>query len=168
MRLPATPYPCDERLEARIGKSPYVRFDLNDDSVPHTFVRKTVVVRANDLKVRVIAGDEIIAEHPRSYDRGAQIEEVAHFERLAREKATARRHRGLDRLQRSVPKSAELLEILAQRKQPLGRAVSELLDLLDRDPDLWEVPSNRPDHGDAKQVLPPPASPEEPECEHDE
>lgn len=32
---PDTPFPAHERLEVEVGKTPYVRFDLNDYSVPH-------------------------------------------------------------------------------------------------------------------------------------
>ena len=33
--LPDASYPTDERVEVRIGKTPYARFDRNDYSVPH-------------------------------------------------------------------------------------------------------------------------------------
>ena len=33
LALPANPYPTDERLAVTVGKTPYVRFDLNDYSV---------------------------------------------------------------------------------------------------------------------------------------
>jgi hypothetical protein len=33
-----------ERVEVRVGKTPYVRFDLNDYSVPHTHVQRTLTV----------------------------------------------------------------------------------------------------------------------------
>jgi len=33
--LPANGYPTEERKQVSVGKTPYVRFDLNDYSVPH-------------------------------------------------------------------------------------------------------------------------------------
>lgn len=129
--LPETPYASQERVEASVGKSPYVRFDLNDYSVPHSFCRKTVVVLADESTVRILSGDEVIARHLRSYERGAQIEDPSHLETLQKEKAAARKHRGLDRLRHAVPRSAELLETLAERGQPLARAVTQLTELLD-------------------------------------
>jgi hypothetical protein len=36
-----------ERLAVKVGKTPYVRFDLNDYSVPHTHVRRTLTVLAD-------------------------------------------------------------------------------------------------------------------------
>ncbi len=44
--LPNNPYPCDEIETVSVGKTPYIRFDLNDYSVPHTHVRKSLVVHA--------------------------------------------------------------------------------------------------------------------------
>lgn len=35
LKLPDNPYFTDEREEVNVGKTPYVRFDLNDYSVPH-------------------------------------------------------------------------------------------------------------------------------------
>ena len=88
--LPDIPYPCEERCEVRVGKSPYVRFDRNDYSVPHTLVRKTLVVMASIDTVRILDGNQVVAKHRRSYDRGEQIEErglrrYLDYRRLGRE-----------------------------------------------------------------------------------
>ena len=40
MKLPDNAYPLLERVAVTAGKSPYVRFDLNDYSIPHTHVRR--------------------------------------------------------------------------------------------------------------------------------
>jgi hypothetical protein len=68
--LPENPYNTDERVEVDIGKTPYVRFDLNDYSVPHQHVRRTLVVIASLHTVRVLDGTLVVAEHARSWDRG--------------------------------------------------------------------------------------------------
>jgi hypothetical protein len=62
------------------GKTPYVRFDLNDYTVPHTHVRRTLSVLADDRRVRVFDGTQEIADHPRSYDSGVQIEDPAQIQ----------------------------------------------------------------------------------------
>lgn len=79
LALPDNPYPTAERIEVKIGKTPYARFDLNDYSVPHTAVRRTVTVSAKPDKVTIIDGGKIIAEHKRSYDREQQIEQEEHI-----------------------------------------------------------------------------------------
>jgi hypothetical protein len=53
-----------------IGKVPYVRFDGNDYSVPHTLARKTVTLVVGETTVRVLDATDEVARHTRSYDRG--------------------------------------------------------------------------------------------------
>ncbi len=129
--LPDAPHPTDERTHVRVGKQPYVRFDLNDYSVPHTRVRRTLTVVASLTTVRLFDGTECVATHPRSYDRGQTIEEPAHVEDLAQSKRESRRHRATDRLARAVPGTKRLLMQLAERGAPLGSATSALVRLLD-------------------------------------
>ena len=130
MPLPADPYPCHERVEVKVGKSPYVRFDKNDYSVPHTLVRRALVVLATLDTVRILDGNEVVASHPRSYDRGVQIEDPTHIEKLVAAKTAAGQHRRTDRLAHLVPVSSKLLEQMAERGLPLGRATKELMELL--------------------------------------
>jgi transposase len=129
--LPQNPHPTDESVEVRVGKTPYVRFDLNDYSIPHNLTRRTLLVLANEKTVRILSGSRVVATHERSYDRGRQIEDPAHIEALAKQKKQARQHRGLDRLQQSVPDSAELFKRLAERGCNLGSATIAMLRLLD-------------------------------------
>ena len=96
--LPANAFPTEERVEVKVGKTPYVRFDLNDYSVPHTHVLRLLTVMASPQEVRILDGATVIARHPRSYDRGAQIEDAAHLAELVARKRAARTHRGQDRL----------------------------------------------------------------------
>jgi phosphoglycolate phosphatase-like HAD superfamily hydrolase len=132
LALPNQPFPSEERIEAKVGKTPYLRFDLNDYSIPHTLTRRTLVVLADEKTVRILSGNEVVASHPRSFDRGAQVEDPTHLAKLEKEKRQARRHRGLDRLSQAVPKASELLAQLAQRGSNLGNATAMLLKLLDQ------------------------------------
>jgi transposase len=129
--LPDEPFPAHERLEVEIGKTPYARFDLNDYSVPHDRTQRTLTVVADIDIVRVVDGNEVVATHPRSWDRGQQLEVPEHLERLAAEKKRARQHRGLDRLAKSAPSSQAFLRSLAERGENLGSNTSRLLQLLD-------------------------------------
>ena len=129
--LPPTPFPTEERCEVSVGKSPYVRFDCNDYSVPHELARQTVVVMASIQTVRIMHRGAVVAEHDRCFDRRQQIENPAHVERLVKHKRQAREHRGMDRLAAAAPASRELLTRLAQRGANLGHATMRLLRLLD-------------------------------------
>lgn len=133
LALPSDPFPTDERVEVHVGKTPYVRFDLNDYSIPFDHVRRTLLVVASLKTVRVVAdADEVIAEHPRCWDKGMAIEEAAHIAALVEYKKQARQHRGLDRLHYAAPTSRELLIQLAERGGNIGGTTSGLLRLLDQ------------------------------------
>ncbi|MGH7836851.1 MAG: Mu transposase domain-containing protein, partial [Candidatus Binataceae bacterium] len=101
-------------------------------SIPHTFVQRMVTVRATPQRVRILEGAATIADHARSYDRGAQIEDQDHIETLVSHKRKAREHRGANRLTRAVPASSELLLRAAARGSALGAITTSLLRLLDR------------------------------------
>lgn len=129
--LPGDVFPTEERVEARVGKTPYVRFDGNDYSVPHTLTRRTLVVLASERGVRILAGTDVVAEHARVFGRGEQIEDPRHVAELVDAKRKARLHRGTDRLAHLAPPTKELLARVAERGLPLGPAVKALLALLD-------------------------------------
>jgi transposase len=129
--LPEHPFVTDERVEVHVGKTPYVRFDLNDYSVPHDHVRRTLTVVSSLDTVRIVEGPVVVAEHPRSWDRGQQVECPAHIAALVEYKARARKARGLDRLTKAAPSTEQLLAGAAERGANLGSIISRLLVLLD-------------------------------------
>ena len=130
--LPADHFPADDHLDVHVGRTPYVRFDLNDYSVPHALVRRTLSVHATPDTVRVLDADLVVASHPRSWSKGDQIETPEHIEALREFKRAARESRGLDRLHHSAPATRLLLRHLAERGHNLGAATRQLLHLLDR------------------------------------
>lgn len=129
--LPEHDYISDECIGVSVGKTPYIRFDLNDYSVPHDLVKRQLVVRATTRQVRILDGANLVAEHARSFDRGKQVEDRAHVQQLAEQKHHAHLHSSQDRLLRAVPNSRELLVVLAKRGANLGSAVAAMLRLLD-------------------------------------
>jgi len=129
--LPHDRFATDERLEVRVAKTPYVRFDLNDYSVPHDRVCRTLTVLASLETVRVFDRQQLVATHKRSFGRGDQIEQAEHVADLEQVKRNARRGRGLDRLRRAVPESQKLMLRLAERGKNLGSATAAFLTLLD-------------------------------------
>lgn len=131
LTLPAEPFPVHVRLEVEIGKTPYARFDLNDYSVPHDRTQRSLTVLADLETVRIVEGQDVVASHQRSWDRGEQLELPEHLQRLAAEKRRAREHRGFDRLAKAAPSSQAFLRCLADRGQNLGSNTHRLLQLLD-------------------------------------
>jgi len=132
LELPGDDPACDERREVAIGKTPYARFDRNDYSVPSTHVRCTLTVVASLQAVRIFDGIDLIAQHARSADRGAHIEDPAHIAELQDRKRRARNARGTDRLAAAVPSSSRMIALLAERGENIGSATGWMLRLLDQ------------------------------------
>jgi transposase len=132
LTLPANPFVVEERLVVQVSKTPYVRFDLNDYSVPHTHVRKSLTVLAGVTQVRILDAQAVVANHVRSYDKGQQIELAVHVKDLVERKAQARSQRGMDRLGQAAPASRELLNQAGARGENLGSITMTLLRLVDR------------------------------------
>jgi len=130
--LPDNAYPLLEQVTVNVGKTPYVRFDLNDYSIPHTHVRRQLTVLADPQEIRIVDGQQILARHPRSYDGRQQIECRDHIQALAEEKRAARHHRATDRLGQAAPASLTLLARAAERGHNLGAITATLMQLLAR------------------------------------
>ena len=129
--LPAHPFETNVLRVVVSGKTPYVRFDRNSYSIPHTYVRRPLTLLANPTTVRVLAGTEEIARHARSYDTGHVIEQEAHVAGLIAATRHANPSSARDRLRLAVPAITTLLERLATRGESLRYHVARLLALLD-------------------------------------
>jgi len=135
IELPDDDFPVEERVLVRVGKTPYVRFDRNDYSVPHTHVRRNLMVIATDDRVRVIDPDvqtEVLADHVRTFDRDQRVETPVHLQALIEQKRRAHQSRGFDRLFSVVPSSQTMMDHIAERGGNLGATTSGLLQMLDR------------------------------------
>ena len=132
LKLPDAGYALGQRLEVVVAKTPYVRFDLNDYTVPHTHARRTLWVLADEQRVRVFEGITELASHPRSFDRRQVIEDPAHLQALIEHKRGARAHRGCDAPAQVAPAATELLQMAAQRGYNLRGITAALLRLLDQ------------------------------------
>lgn len=133
LRRPEHDFPASTMRTVRSGKTPYVRFDLNDYSIPIDFVGKSLTLLADELDVRLIHGaDEVIAKHKRSWSRGERIEIAQHLDTLAAEKRRARENRGRDRLRSVCPSTDRFLSMIVSRGNPVRPHTAHLNRLLDR------------------------------------
>jgi transposase len=132
LKLPDNPYPVVERIAVSVGKTPYVRYDKNDYSVPHTHVRRSLTILADPDRVRIVDGQQLLASHRRSYDKGERIEDPAHVHSLVEQKREARRHRATSQLTSAAPASQTLLVRAADRGDNLGTITAALMRLLRR------------------------------------
>ena len=125
------PFPVYDRKVVQVGKTPYVRFCLNDYSVPHQYVRRTLLVEATLEAVRIVDGMKVIAQHPRSFSKGEVIESEQHIKSLEAEKRGASRLRGMDRILNVAPSSRAYFKAAAERGHNMGRLTQQLIKWLE-------------------------------------
>ena len=113
------------------AKTIYVRFDLNDYSIPPKAGGRPLTVVASDAVVRILDGAVEVARHARSYDRRQRIESAEHIETLLQEKRRARGSTRSARLLAAVPESEAFLDAAFERGESAGPQVVQLLRLLD-------------------------------------
>ena len=131
LALPDNPFDTRERVVVHARKTPYIRFDLNDYSIPHQHVQKTLSVNADLNSVRILDGAELMAEHPRCFGKGEQIEQEAHINALWLAKTKAKLHRGQDRLSQASEYIPDLLQQSIERGHVLKTTVRLLNEYLD-------------------------------------
>ena len=129
-KLAATPFETQERKELTSGKQPYLRFDRNDYSIPHTCVRKRLELWASLQRVRVFEDGVLVADHARTFAVGKTVQDERHVDALVQAKAKASRHAAMQWLLEMVPSCQPLLTRLAERHGQMGPAVASLCTLL--------------------------------------
>jgi transposase len=129
--LPAHAFETDVMRTVASGKTPYVRFDRNSYSIPHTQVRRPLTLLASVTTVRLIAGTDEIARHVRSYDTSQTMEQEAHVAGLVAATRQANPSSARDRLRLAVPAIAMLWDRLAARGESLRVHTARVLALLD-------------------------------------
>ena len=129
--LPEHPFECDLVVPKTSGKTPYLRFDRNDYSIPPELVRKPVTLVASHDTVRVLDQGVEVARHTRSYDRRQVIEDPRHIAALVAYKREGRAAKGRDRLLTVLPHAEVFFMKMIEREVPLAQATAQLTRLLD-------------------------------------
>jgi transposase len=86
--LPAVPFDTDELVSTEVSSHARVRYDGNRYSVPPSLVGKTVMLRANAAELCVVHQGQVMACHPRCYEKNQVLVHAEH--RLAALKARRR------------------------------------------------------------------------------
>jgi transposase len=129
--LPVHPFPTDLIQPIRSAKTIYVRFDLNDYSIPPEAVGRPLMLVASDTWVRILDGTQEVARHRRSYDRHKPVLEPDHQQALLQLKRKAFHSTPTGRLAQVVPESEALLDLAFARGESAGSQTAQLLKLLD-------------------------------------
>ncbi len=87
--LPAAPYEACEKRTTRVSSLSLVRYRNNDYSVPVCWGHREVLVKGYVHEVVISCGAEVIARHPRSYEREDLIFDPLHYLALLEQKTNA-------------------------------------------------------------------------------
>ena len=83
------PYDACEKIGTRVSSLSLVRYRSNDYSVPTSYGHRDVFVRGYVHEVVIACGTEIIARHPRSYEREDFVFDPLHYLALIERKINA-------------------------------------------------------------------------------
>jgi hypothetical protein len=87
--LPAAPYEACEKQMSRVNSLSLVRYRANDYSVPTAYGHREVLVKGYVHDIAICYGSEVIARHPRSYEREELIFDPLHYLALLEQKTRA-------------------------------------------------------------------------------
>ena len=126
------PFPTDRIEAVRSRKTIYVRFDLNDYSIPPQAVGRQLTLVASDTRVRILDGSLEIARHIRTYDRHQLVLDPAHQEAVLQIKRKAYHSTPGGRLEQAVPESKTLLDLAFAQGESAGHQTALLMKLLEQ------------------------------------
>jgi len=86
---PPPPYDACEKVGTRVTSLSLVRYRRNDYSVPTSFGHREVIVRGYVHEVVIACGTEVVARHPRSYEREDFVFDPLHYLALIEQKINA-------------------------------------------------------------------------------
>ena len=87
--LPPVSYEACEKQTPRVNSSSLVRYRCNDYSVPTEYGHREVLVKGYVHEVVIACGSQVIARHPRSYEREDIVFEPLHYLALLEQKTGA-------------------------------------------------------------------------------
>jgi hypothetical protein len=129
--LPPHPFDTDLVVPVIVSKEARVRLDCNSYSVPPGLVGKSVHIRADDHKVRIILDGVEVAAHPRCWERRRHVQDPAHAEELLARRKAARPQSRRETLAAVCPESRVYFQEIARRRIRLDSEMSRIFRLVD-------------------------------------
>jgi transposase len=129
--LPVKDFPACVSYPVKPNGYSQVELDTNRYSIPVTHQSDQLVLEAYPFRVRILSDQEVIAEHPRCWEREQDILDPLHYLALLEQRPGAFEHAvPIRRWRQRWPKVYdELLEDLRQ-KRPAGHGVREFIAIL--------------------------------------
>ena len=87
--LPTAPFDACDQVTGRVSSQALVRYKTNDYSVPVAYGHRDVWIRGYVDVVVIGCGGEVIARHPRCYDREDMVFDAVHYLPLIEQKINA-------------------------------------------------------------------------------
>ena len=87
--LPAVPYDACDKQASRVSSLSLVRYKTNDYSAPVAYGHRDVLVKGYVNEVVISCGAEVIARHPRSYEKDDFVFDPIHYLPLLERKTAA-------------------------------------------------------------------------------
>ena len=126
------PLPPTDLVEpVNVDKTAFVRFDTNRYSVPPAHASSTLMLVADDRRVRLVDGTTAVAEHARCFGRRQILEHNEHRTELLAQKRGARETKGKDRLRGAAPEIDTLYERWVEIGRNIGFMTARSLKLLE-------------------------------------
>jgi transposase len=115
---PLTVRPYDLATVSNVGVSRRCRvtLDTNDYSVPPRYASTQLTLKAYPERLCLYYQDQLIAEHPRSYDRHRDFEQPEHVQELLAQRRQARAQQLQTRFLALSPRAAEYYQRLEQKR----------------------------------------------------
>ncbi len=127
---PANPFHTCRVVTVHSAKTIYVRFDLNDYSIPPQAVGRTLTLTATDTEVLILDGTVEVARHVRHWGRKQYVLDPAHQAEALMHKRKAIGGTPASRLAAAVPESQTLLDRAFTTGESTQQQTAELTKLL--------------------------------------
>jgi len=129
--LPERDFDCCVVRSVTLNGYSQVQFETNRYSVPADKARKNLVLKAYPFRVDILDQKEVIASHPRCYDRKQDILDPLHYLPLLEERPGAFDHaKPIRRWRETWPPVYETLLSRLREQWPNGQGVREFVRIL--------------------------------------
>jgi transposase len=130
--LPASDYECCAMTSVSLTPYSQATYETNRYSVPVNRARKNVTLKAYPFQIEIWDGVELLASHPRCYDREQDIFDPLHYLCLLEERPGAFDYaKPLKQWRATWPASYHQMLGILRDKWPEGRGVQEFVRILE-------------------------------------
>jgi transposase len=129
--LPAHDFACCTSREVKLNKYSQVQFETNHYSVPTDQAYRSLTLRAYPFQIELLFQGQVLATHPRCYDREQAIIDPLHYLPLLEQRPGAFEHaRPMRQLRQDWDPVYDRLLAHLQQRLPSSRAIREFVRIL--------------------------------------